>query len=294
MNAANTETAIAPLGASMESWHVLREQANVLLKSGYLPAHIKSAEQAIAIIMTGQELGISPTRALAGITVIQGKPTLSAELMAVLIYRDHGPDALVFEETSDTRCVIAYKRRGAARGGTFSFSMDDAKKAGLAQSQTWQKFPGAMLRARAISGVARFAFPDSIAGCYTPEELGAEVRVRGEQIEVIAPPVDTSAIEEPSAPLQLMAHPPQAEPVDEGDLPAPKKWTPELAQMAGKLKILTGEDIAIPDQMTRAEARALKAKLVSLLAEAEERVAAQRNAPAVADHVDPPDETLPF
>ena len=81
---------------------------------------------------------------------------------------------------------------------------------------------------------------------------------------------------------------------EEGALPAPAKWRPELAHMSGRIKILTGEDVAVPVQMTRAEGRALKARLVELLAEAEARFAAQRNAPAVADHVDPPDESLPF
>jgi hypothetical protein len=39
-----------------------------------------------------------------------------------------------------------------------------------------------MLRARCLSAVARMAFPDSIGGMYSPDELGASVRVEGETV----------------------------------------------------------------------------------------------------------------
>ena len=246
--------------ASMEQWNVLREQANVLLKSGYLPQHIKTPEQAIAIVMTGQELGISPTRALSGITVIQGKPTLGAELMAVLIYRDHGPDALVFRETTNDRCVLAYKRRAASQGGEYTFSMADAAKAGLAQSQTWQKFPAAMLRARCISAVARFAFPDSIAGCYTPEEMGAEVTVHGDSVDVVSIP-------QAEAPKQITAG--NGHSAD--DAPAPSGLTPaqikaELPALIARVKDQTGEVFDLSAVKTVAQARSLHGVLLDILA----------------------------
>jgi len=37
-------------------WAVMREQADTLVKTGFLPAAIKNAEQAVAIILTGREL----------------------------------------------------------------------------------------------------------------------------------------------------------------------------------------------------------------------------------------------
>jgi hypothetical protein len=63
-----------------------------------------------------------------------------------------------------------------------------------------------MLRARCISAVARMAFPDSIGGMYTPEELGAEVDEDGTPIQAtITPrivPAPSTPIEQPrNAPL---------------------------------------------------------------------------------------------
>jgi hypothetical protein len=154
--------------------------ADTFVKSGLLPAGIKTSAAALLIIQKGKELGIQPTYALSNIAVIQGKPTAGAELLAALIYRDHGDHALRVTETNDKQCVIEYRRRTWAKPETFAFTMDDARKAELSGSATWKKFPAAMLRARCISAVARMAFPDSIGGMYTPEELGAEVAVDAE------------------------------------------------------------------------------------------------------------------
>lgn len=161
------------------SWELMREQAKVLVASRFLPTAIDTPEKAIAVMLTGVELGIPKMQALRQIVVIQGKPTLSAELMAALIYRAHGDDALRFTETTAERCTIAYKRRGWAKADTYSFTLQDAKEAGLLGKAggNWERYRPAMLRARAISAVARIGFPDVIGGMYTAEELDATVKV---------------------------------------------------------------------------------------------------------------------
>ena len=176
---------------SMDQWSIMRQQADILVKSGLLPNTVNSPEKAVAIMLKGQELGIPAMYALSNIVVIQGKPTANAELMLALIYRDHGDNAVVFEESTAERCVISYSRRAWPARKQFAFTMDDARKANLLGNQTWQKYPAAMLRARAISAVARMAFPDSIGGMYTPEELGAAVSVSSEGELVIDAPAVT-------------------------------------------------------------------------------------------------------
>jgi hypothetical protein len=161
-----------------EAWSVLREQADVLVRSGFLPHGVNTPEKAISIVMKGRELGIPPMYALSNIAVINGKPTASAELMLALVYRDHGDEAVKVIESTPDRCTVAYRRRGWQEPELFSFTIEDAGCAGLLGKDNWRKYPSAMLRARCISAVARFAFPDTIAGLYTPEELGAAVLVR--------------------------------------------------------------------------------------------------------------------
>lgn len=169
-----THNALATV--NRDEWAVMTEQAAMLVQTGFLPAAIKTKEQAVAVMLKGRELGIPPMHALSSIVVIQGKPTCSAELMAALVYRDHGDDALVFTEATPTRCTISYKRRNWSARQSYSFTVEEARQAGLSGGN-WQKYPAAMLRARCISAVARMAFPDTIGGFHTTEEMGGSVTV---------------------------------------------------------------------------------------------------------------------
>lgn len=166
------------------------DMAGQLVQSGLLPASIKSPAAAMAIIQKGRELGIPPMYALSNISVINGKPVVGAEVMLAMIYRDHGDQAIQFEETSNQRCSAMYKRRSWTKARRFDWTMEDATKANLTgKGGVWNQYPAAMLRARCISALARLAFPDSIGGMYTAEELGADVQMTAEgEIEVVQPP----------------------------------------------------------------------------------------------------------
>ena len=185
---------------SPEAWNVLREQALVLVRSGFLPHAVNTPEKAISIVMKGRELGVPPMYALSNIAVINGKPTAGAELMLALIYRDHGDEAVRIVESTPERCTIAYRRKSWQEPELFSFSIEDADCAGLLGKDNWRHYPAAMLRARCISAVARLAFPDTIGGLYTPEELGARVRIaeEGDSYAVEAEAVET--VESPPGP----------------------------------------------------------------------------------------------
>jgi hypothetical protein len=179
------------------------QQAKLLVDSGFLSSSINTPAKAVAVMLKGHELGIPPMYALSNIVIITGQPTCSADLMLALLYRDHGDEAIPVVDTTADRCVLAHKRRAWGQAREFAFTLDDAKRAGLMSSPTWQKYTPAMLRARCISAIARMAFPDSIGGMYTPEELGASVMVDEGTGEVLievsdAAPVDGEAQELPS------------------------------------------------------------------------------------------------
>lgn len=168
-----------------EDWRTMMTMATEFVKSGLLPEAVKTPQAALVIIQKGRELGLPPMAALSGISVIKGKPTASAELMLSLIYRDHGDDAIRVVSTDASACVVRYKRRAWKQAQEFSFTIQDAEQAGLTNGpnrDTWKKYGPAMLRARCISAVARMAFPDSIAGMYTPEELGGDPQVSADDV----------------------------------------------------------------------------------------------------------------
>lgn len=159
---------------AISNWKVMREQAEALVMSGLLPREIKKAEQAIAIMIKGHELGIQAMHALSHIHIINGKPTMSAELMLAMIMR-HCPTAKInYEQNDDKACRLVASRANIEKS-SFSFSIEDARRAGLLSNPTWTKYPRAMLRSRAVSEMARSMFPDCISGIsYTPEEVGGD------------------------------------------------------------------------------------------------------------------------
>lgn len=160
----------------LSTWGAMKEQASVLVKSGFLPTSINTPEKAIALMIKGRELGVPAMYALSNIHIINGKPVCSAELMLALVQRDHGHDAIRVATTDNTKCVVEYKQWGKV--ATYAFTIKDAEIAGLTQKGgNWKSYPAAMLRARAISAVCRMAFPASIAGMYTPDELGGDIVV---------------------------------------------------------------------------------------------------------------------
>jgi hypothetical protein len=193
-------TQAQPVG--MGEWQVMREQASMLVQTGFLPNSIKSPEQAVAIILQGRELGIPTMAALQTINVIQGKPTVSPQLMLALIYRSHQLAGMDINST-DTACEVLMERKGV---GHFSarFDLDDAKRQGLADKDNWKKQPRVMLKWRAVAACAREAFSDVVLGLYTPEEMGAEVEVSddGAMSIVETRPIDrtTGEISTPALP----------------------------------------------------------------------------------------------
>lgn len=250
--------------AGVEQWQLMREQASVFIQSGMLPAHIRSPEQAIVIMLKGRELGLPPIYALSTIGVINGKPVVAAEVMASLVYRRHGDQALRIVQSDARICTIEYRRRGWSEPQTYSFSIEDAHRAGLLMGNAWQKYPAAMLRARCISAVSRMAFPDAISGVYTPEELGGSVQV----------------IEEGTAPYVTAADEQAPDPCTDRDLPRPRPLRPtppqpattpaaatleRIAHMRRVRAVWYGEDESLPAPRTHEEADQAIALLQGLL-----------------------------
>lgn len=162
------------------SLRVMMAAAQRYVDSGLLPDGVNTPQKALVIMTAGRELGVPATYALRNIHVVKGKPTCSAELMLALVRRAYGPSAIRVAKSDNQSCTVQYREQGWDGVSEYTFTMDDAKAAGVANSTTWKSFPAAMLRARCISAVVRFAFPECISGLYTPEELGAQVSVTEE------------------------------------------------------------------------------------------------------------------
>lgn len=151
----------------------LFQQAKVLSNTEVVPQHLRGKpEQVYAIILAGDDLGISPTAALQSFASINGKLTMSAELMRALILG--AGHSLSFPESTTESCTIVGRRKDTGDTATVTYTKEDAERAGLWGSHTWKKYPRQLLSARATTELARLLFPDLIKGIsYTEEELGA-------------------------------------------------------------------------------------------------------------------------
>lgn len=134
-------------------------------------------------IMAGAELGIPPFAAMTGISIINGKPCIGSNLMAASLKKS-GKYNYKVKCGTDKQCTIEFWELGHVLG-EYTFTIEDAVRAGLASKDVWKKYPKAMLFARAISAGIRFYCPDLFLGgtYYTPEEMGAEVDEDGNVFE---------------------------------------------------------------------------------------------------------------
>lgn len=146
--------------------------AKAMAVSNLLPvAYQNHPENVLVALAQGQALGIAPIQAMNQINVIKGKPALSADLIAALVRRAGHRLRVEGDDTYAQATVIRADDPGYIPKPV-RWDMERAKRAGLLGNPSWQKYPAAMLRARAISEAARAWANDALYGfIYTPEEL---------------------------------------------------------------------------------------------------------------------------
>ena len=155
--------------------------ANLLAKSGLIPKQLIGENciyKIFAILSYGEEFGLSPFTAIRNITVIDGLPTMSADLIKSLILSSG--DIEKYEEGFvGTRNTMSWgyrvyiKRKSVPVEVEAIFTLEDANRAGLLVKNNWKNYPQDMLRARATSKAGKMAMPEILSRVYTPEELYA-------------------------------------------------------------------------------------------------------------------------
>lgn len=169
-------------------------QAGDLLPRALWAGNQPSPAKVLLLAETGSMLGLHPMAALQSIHIIEGKPTLSANLLAALVRR--AGHRLRVTTSGDWKKGTFVARAVLIRSDDpdFEFVVEWTKErattAGLAGKGNWNKYPEAMCKARAITEVIREGAPDvTIVAAYTPEELGAaEVTEDGEVVSLTAEP----------------------------------------------------------------------------------------------------------
>ncbi len=118
----------------------------------------------------GQALDLTPAQALYEIYVVNGRPSPSANLMAGLVRRAGHKLRIDGDATQCTATLI--RKDDPEAPFTATWTIEQARAAGLTGKDTWKAYPAAMLRARAISEVVRMGSSESVLGMdYSAEEM---------------------------------------------------------------------------------------------------------------------------
>lgn len=161
--------------------------AQVFKASNMFP-DIQSEAAACAKIIIGRGLGLTDYDAMAGLHIIKGKVVLAANLMAAAIKRSGKYD---YRATcTDSECTISFLGHVDGRFekiGETTFTMDDAKRAGISGGQNWRNFPAAMLFARCVSSGYRQHCPDALGSAPVYVEAHGEMEIVDDSNAPITP-----------------------------------------------------------------------------------------------------------
>jgi len=180
--------------------------AKAVCMAGMAPKGLDTPEKAMVAILHGLELGLTPMAALQRIAVVNGRPVIWGD-GAMSLVRGSGACEYVSErlegEGENMRAICEAKRKGEREPIVRTFSVADAKRAGLwGKSGPWQQFPTRMLAMRARAFCLRDGFADVLGGLYLKEELEDTVQH--------APPPPPPEVSAPPAPLAIERQAPRA------------------------------------------------------------------------------------
>jgi hypothetical protein len=225
----------------------VKEMAVAAAKSGLFPG-AKTPEAALALMLLAQAEGIHPMQAMRRYHVIDGQPSMRADAMLASFQAAGG--RVTWRRTDDQACEAAFEAPTVGAPVVITWTLEDAKRAGVAGKGNWTKYPRQMLRARVISEGVRAVMPGVVVGIYTPEEVADfDAGPRAARPAPAAPPPA------PVAEDGLYSPPPPPAPVaDDVDLPGLRKHLGEALTRAFPAKTDTLEG--------KAAARATRAQFV--------------------------------
>ena len=145
--------------------------SNYLADSDMVPKDFKGKPgNCLVAIQWGMEIGLKPLQAMQNIAVINGRPSLWGDAVIALV-RSSPLCEYIIEEDDGRTATCKVKRRGEPEQSR-SFSMDDAKSAGLLGKQgPWTQYPKRMRQMRARAFAVRDVFPDVLKGLPVAEEV---------------------------------------------------------------------------------------------------------------------------
>jgi hypothetical protein len=185
---------------SKDEMTAMEDVAGMLKGTGMLPPELDTKDKVLLVMLKGWELGLTPLRSVEGLYLkvekdddgaVRTRILQRADLMRELVQRSGRGIIVPIETTNEKATVRAtlYGIRGRADAThDVTYTLEDARQAGLLKQDMWKANPRACLFATASSTAVRMHFADVLHGViYTPEELGVtEVKGAAERPVVVA------------------------------------------------------------------------------------------------------------
>jgi 5'-3' exonuclease len=167
---------VVPFERTLEPRNIpeAKDLAKIVADSRLFVGQFGTPQAVMATIMAGREMGLQAMASLRAIHIVEGKPTMSADLMRALVLKSGKAQYFRCIESTNDSATFTTKRSDDpdAPEVKASFTLDDAQRAGLVKPRGgWEKYPAAMCVSRASAKLARLVYPDVLAGIYTPDEL---------------------------------------------------------------------------------------------------------------------------
>jgi hypothetical protein len=162
-------------GLALASFDDAFRFSKMVASSDFAPKDFRGKpESCLLAIQHGSEIGLSPMQALQSIAVVNGRPSVYGDTALAVVIASPVCEFVRERIEGDGDQMVAVceaKRKGYERANVVTFSVADAKKAGLwGKSGPWTQYSRRMLQMRARGFCLRDTFPDVLRGLVTVEE----------------------------------------------------------------------------------------------------------------------------
>jgi hypothetical protein len=255
----------APRPLTPEAWTMIERVAPAMHQARFFGG-VTSPAAAMAIMLTGYELGLPPAASFRFVHVVDGRPSLSPKGALAVLRRSGLLEGLELAEAPGS-CTVTMRRRGG-EAYTLTWTLDDAKRAGVVRPNGgWERYPQNMLRWRTIGYVADVLFPDVLGGLHRADEFGAPIDASGDVVRQSDGEAGSEALVDPwTAPPEQPVRPAAAGAgapaggAGEAEAPAPgPAHLDELVDLFGADAVLAAAGGTIP--ATEADVAAVAERL---------------------------------
>lgn len=164
----------------------MQTMADAVAKSGLFG--MKSHDQALALMLVAQSEGQHPATITQDYDIIQNKACRKTHSVMARFQLMGGKVEWHQLTEAIADATFSHPSGGSLR---MSWTIEQAKKAGLTNKDNWKNYPRAMLRARTIAEGVRSVYPAAIGGMMIAEEA-QDLPARGE-IEINPAPASVDA-----------------------------------------------------------------------------------------------------